>query len=468
MTLNLNPLQPVLLVDDEAQILTSFEIALRAAGITHIKSCRDPREVLSLIPDLEPAAILMDLNMPHFTGDKILAEIQIQHPEIPVVIITGNNELETAVHCMKIGAFDYILKPVERNRLVTCVSRALAHRELTDENMRLNERFLSDRLENPGAFSKIITADQTMKSLFQYAEAISKSSQPVLITGESGVGKELMADAIHTLSGRSGAFVPVNAAGIDDHAFSDTLFGHTKGAFTGAETVRKGLLANAVGGTIFLDEIGDLAMESQVKLLRLIQEREYYPLGADMPQSTDAQIVVATNQDLHAAQISGKFRKDLYFRLTAHKIHIPPLRERIGDLPFLLDHFFEEAAKDFDKKKPAYPEELLVLLKNYHFPGNIRELRSMVFDAVAGHQKKKISMSRFQARIDQESKPGATANPSPMDSNIAWFPQNAPLPTLKEANAALIEIALKRSGGNRSMAARLLGISRQRLLRHLK
>jgi DNA-binding NtrC family response regulator len=449
-------------------MIMSLEIALRSAGITNLKSCQDSREVLSLVSDLDPAVILMDLTMPHITGDQLLAELQVQCPGIPVVIITGNNELETAVHCMKIGAFDYILKPAEKNRLVTCLTRALEHRELTNENMRLKERVLSKHLENPAAFSKIVTADQQMKSIFQYAEAISKSSQPVLITGESGVGKELMADAIHTLSGRSGGFVPVNVAGIDDQAFSDTLFGHVKGAFTGADTLRQGLLTKAAGGTIFLDEIGDLAPESQVKLLRLIQEREYYPLGADLPKSTDAKIVVATNRELRSVQDAGSFRKDLYFRLTAHQIHIPPLRDRIGDLPLLLDHFFDEAARDFGKKKPAYPDELIVLLKNYHFPGNIRELRAMVFDALAGHQKKKISMSRFKDRIDRESEPGLKPNPTPEIGTPAWFPDNAPLPTLAEANQALIEIALKRTDDNRSMAARLLGISRQRLLRHLK
>ncbi len=468
MTENLYPVQPILIVDDEIQILTSYKIALKTAGITHIVSCQDPREALPLLERIEPAVILLDLSMPHIKGDQLLAAVKLEYPEIPVIIITGNDELETAVDCMKTGAFDYLLKPFEKNRLITSITRALELRELTNENIRLKERFLSNLLENPDAFSKIITANRQMKDLFQYSEAISKSSQPILITGESGVGKELMADAVHKLSGRKGALVPLNIAGIDDHAFSDTLFGHAKGAYTGAVNVREGLMAKAGGGTIFMDEIGELSLDAQVKLLRLIQEREYYPLGTDLPKSTDAKIIVATNRDLRAAQKAGTFRKDLYYRLTAHQIHIPPLRDRIDDLPLLLDYFFEEAAEDFGKKKPAYPHELLVLLKNYRFPGNIRELRSMVFDAVAGHGEKKISLSRFKSHIDQESKSNPMSIADGKESGANWLSENALLPTIEEANHTLIETALKRTGGNRSMAARLLGISRQRLLRHLK
>jgi DNA-binding NtrC family response regulator len=467
MVHNPYPATPVLVVDDENEILSSVSIALRSSGITHVVSCQDSREVMPLLAKQEVCVILLDLTLPHITGNKLLSNIRMDYPEIPVVIVTGNDELENAVHCMKTGAFDYMVKPLEKSRLISGVMRAIEMRELAHENKRLQERFLADKLENPEAFSEIISVDARMHALFQYAEAISKSAQPILITGESGVGKELMAKAVHQLSRRRGAFVPVNAAGIDDQIFSDTLFGHVRGAFTGADTLRKGLVETAAGGTLFLDEIGDLAMDSQVKLLRLIQEREYYPVGADLPKSTDTQLVVATNQDLKAGQSVGRFRKDLYFRLTAHHIHIPPLRERAGDLPLLLDHFFEEAARAFGKKKPAYPEELLVLIKNYHFPGNVRELRSMVYDALAGHQAKKISMERFKAHIDTESD-GTRGLSVEIENESIRFPENLPLPTLARANQRLIEEALHRSGGNRSIAARLLGISRQRLMRHLK
>ena len=189
-----------------------------------------------------------------------------------------------------------------------------------------------------------------MSSIFQYCEVVAKSQQPVIIIGETGVGKELIAKAIHDLSGLRGKFVPVNVAGLDDNMFSDTLFGHKKGAFTGADQTRSGLIAQASGGTLFLDEIGDLAELSQVKLLRLLQEQEYYPVGSDIPMVSDARIIAATNRDLRKLTEAGKFRNDLYFRLCAHQVHIPPLRERLDDIPVLLDHFLDEAAKTFKKK----------------------------------------------------------------------------------------------------------------------
>ncbi len=349
------PSNPILLVDDEAEMLRSFKLTLRSNGIGNVALCRDPRDVLPLLLKREAEVILLDLTMPFISGAELLSMIAGEFPGTPVIIVTGTNEVDTAVQCMKDGAFDYMVKPVEKRRLVSGVRRAIEIRELQLENRLLRERILSGGLENPDAFSRIVTNNRRMRSLFQYIETIAKSPQPVLITGETGVGKELMARAVHALSLRHGRFVTVNAAGIDDNAFSDTLFGHGKGAFTGADQMRKGLVEEAAGGTLLLDEIGDLGADSQVKLLGLVQEREYFPLGSDLPKMTDARIIGATNHDLQALRESCRFRKDLYYRLRAHHLHIPPLRERLDDLPLLVDHFLEKAARSLGGKKPTPP-----------------------------------------------------------------------------------------------------------------
>ena len=209
----------------------------------------------------------------------------------------------------------------------------------------------------------------------------------------------MIAKAVHLLSNRKGEFVPVNVAGLDENVFTDTLFGHKKGAFTGADRARIGLVEQASGGTLFLDEIGDLSADLQVKLLRLLQEGEYFPLGSDVTKRSDARVVVATNQELQTLQESGKFRKDLYYRLCAHHVHIPPLRERREDLPLLAEHFLEKSSEALGKKKPTPPKELFILLSSYHFPGNIRELKSMIWDAVSYHKIGKLSLDAFKTHI---------------------------------------------------------------------
>ncbi len=244
--------------------------------------------------------------MPYISGDELLSRIVGDFPEIPVIVITGNSEVDRAVRCMKTGSFDYMVKPVEKSRLISVVKHAIEIRRLQNENKLLKEHILSGKLKNPEAFSEIITQNRSMMGLFQYAESIARSFQPVLITGETGVGKELMAGAIHKLSGRKGHLVTVNAAGIDDNQFSDVLFGHVRGTFTGADKARKGLVETADEGTLFLDEICDVSPHSQIKLLWLLQEREYLPLGADLPKISDVKIVVATNRDLCKTRIFSR------------------------------------------------------------------------------------------------------------------------------------------------------------------
>ncbi|RLB74523.1 MAG: sigma-54-dependent Fis family transcriptional regulator, partial [Deltaproteobacteria bacterium] len=344
----------VLLVDDELPWLRSLSLTLEGpGGITNLLQCQDSREVMSVLEQNDIGLVLLDLTMPQHSGEELLEQIVTEYPQIRVIILSGMNQLETAVNCMRAGAFDYFVKTVEEERLVDGVRRAIRMVELEYENRAIRTHFFHDQIDAPEVFAPIVTNSPAMRARFQYLEAVAPSSQPILITGESGVGKELVAQSIHTLSGNSGALVTVNVAGLDDNVFADTLFGHVRGAFTGADNVRKGMIEKAAGGTLFLDEIGDLSSASQVKLLRLLQNGEYYPLGSDQPKQMSARVVVATHADLDAKMAAGEFRRDLYYRLYSHHVHLPPLRERKDDLPLLLEHFLAEAALKLGKKKPT-------------------------------------------------------------------------------------------------------------------
>ncbi len=454
------------MVDDEVQALDSFETVLLFASINNIVRCEDSRDVMSLLSRQEIDVMLLDLSMPHISGEELLSLVTRDFPEVPVIIITGSNDVETAVACMKSGAFDYMVKPVEKSRLISGVKRAIEIRELQRENRLLRAHVLSDQLEHPEAFSEIVTNSGTIRSIFQYIEAISNSPQPVLITGETGAGKELVAKAIHTLSNRKGNFIPVNVAGLDDNVFADTLFGHKKGAFTGADQARSGLIEQASGGTLFLDEIGDMSPSSQVKLLRLLQDGEFFPLGSDVVKHSDARVVVATNQNLQTLQESGKFRKDLYYRLCAHHTYIPPLRDRQEDLPILVDHLLEKASKALGKEKPTPPGELFSLLATYPFPGNIRELESMIFDAVTSCKSERLSLEPFRSYISQGDptvKTEATGQPDAASS----LPEKVHIISSMTEKQMIIN-ALNKTNQNRTKAAELLGISRRTLQNKIK
>lgn len=465
----LYPSHPILLVDDEPFSLASFDLSLKSHGIDHAIRCQDSREVMAILAARDVEILLLDLTMPHVSGLEILAQVAKEYPEIPVIVVTGVNEVKTAVECMRQGAFDYVLKPVEVERLLPSVKRALEVRHLRRQNSNLTRSLLADALAHPEAFHPIITRSCKMEALFRYSEAIAEGQQPVLIGGETGVGKELFARALHRLSGRKGAFVAVNVAGLDDSVFSDTLFGHARGAFTGADRPRPGLVEKAAGGTLFLDEIGDLSDTSQVKLLRFLEQREYLPLGSDMAKSSDARVLVATHVDLAARLAAGRFRSDLYYRFRTHRLQLPPLRERREDLPLLLDHFLGEAAREFGKAKPSYHPALLDLLQGYGFPGNVRELKAMVYDAVSGHQGRMLSADAFRAIIGVGSSglPGESSGAAPAGDRD-WGMGLDPLPTLREASAVLVREALRRANDNQRVAAMLLGITPQALSQRLK
>jgi len=464
MTHSLYPGFKILLVDDEPAWLRAVSLILARAGITNIATCTDSRGVMEVLAGREIGLVLLDLTMPHLSGEELLAAIAERHPEITTIVVSGMNQIETAVRCMRLGAFDYFVKTVEEDRLVQGVLRAIRMHELQRENRAMSDRLLSGGLRHPGAFSEIVTADPAMHAIFAYVEAVAQSPQPLLITGDSGVGKELVARAVHRLSGSKGQLVSVNVAGLDDNVFADTLFGHLRGAFTGADQPRRGMIEEAAEGTLFLDEIGDLAIASQVKLLRLLQEGEYFPLGSDRPKRLSARIIVATHQNLSAKEAAGQFRRDLYYRLRTHRIQIPPLRERLGDIPLLVEHFLHKAAQELGKKKPTPPRELFQLLASYNFPGNVRELRAMIYDAVSVHRDRVLSMESFISAIGSAGE-GAVGEPRLSGEGLFKGMEN--LPTITDTVEQLIAEAMARADGNQTIAARLLGISQPALSKRL-
>jgi two-component system, NtrC family, response regulator HydG len=463
---------PVLLVDDEPDILIGAQSILESAGVQPVETLQDSRDVIQFLEKSSVSVLVLDLYMPHLSGLQLLPIIRKQFPEITIIVMTASQELDTAIACMKDGVFDYLLKPVDEDNLVSSIKKALEIQSLRKQVSTLKQTLLNHHPLHGTAFKPIITDSKIMQALFKYVTATAVTSEPILITGETGVGKELFAKAVHEASGRKGGFITINAAGLDDTVFTDTLFGHKKGAYTGAEKSREGMIAMAQGGTLFLDEIGDLSETSQVKLLRLLQERQYYPLGSDLPRKTDARIILATNKDLQKRIAQGFFRADLYYRLAVHEIVIPPLRDRIEDVPLLTIHFLEEAARSMGKPSPTPPKELFSLLKTHQFPGNIRELRAIIFDAVAQHESRMISMKPFRKMVNTsktslESDSGTLTLGEEKANNQANVLYPGRCPTLKESENSVIREALRRSDDNQGVAASLLGISRQALNRRL-
>jgi DNA-binding NtrC family response regulator len=453
----------LLIIDDELDFRESVALYFLDAGFT-VFEASNGREGLDAFEQERPDIVFTDLRMPVMDGFEVIAGINRLSPDTPIIVISGAGLVKEVIRAMRLGARDYIVKPIlEMDELKLVITRALRESSLLMEIDSLKDKILHGRLRHQDAFTEFKTQNPAIIGTMQYLEAIAVTSQPVLITGETGTGKELLAQAVHKISERKGYLVSVNVAGLDDLMFADALFGHVRGAFSGADQRREGLLMQADAGTIFLDEIGDLNEVSQIKLLRLLQEGEFYPLGSDTPKRTDARIVAATNRDLHCMVKEGTFRSDLYYRLFAHQIKIPPLREHTDDIPLLLDYFLQEAAKAFDKKKPTPPPELCSYLTAHDFPGNVREMKAMVFDAVARHGRGVLSIESFRQAIGRELAVKAPGHKSSKRSIILRNGDEERMPTLNEAEEVLIEQALDLAGGNQGVASSYLGISRNAL-----
>ncbi|OGU13474.1 MAG: hypothetical protein A2076_04445 [Geobacteraceae bacterium GWC2_53_11] len=461
---------PIMLVDDETDVLSLLKSFLCHEGFQNVITFDDSQKALEMFKSEEVALVVSDLRMPKLHGRDLLEAFSELKPYIPVIVVTAESHIDTAIDCMKTGAVDYLTKPISINRFIASVKRALELRSLNEDILLLDNATDEDISARAPHIPSIITQDKEMLALLSYVEVVAKSRQPVLISGETGVGKELVARAVHTLSGFKGGFISVNVAGLDDQMFSDTLFGHRRGAFTGALNDRDGLIMKAANGTIFLDEIGDLNELSQIKLLRLLQENEYYQLGSDNPLKSNARLVVATNKNLRQCMNDGTFRKDLYYRLCTHQVAIPPLRKRTGDIQLLLDHFIRQAAKSMGKGRLSYRRELVDFLVTYAFPGNIRELQSIIHDFVSRTTSSKLSTSLLKKIIARDQEPAKTVmehgtNSSGLDFNGISF---SSLPTLKYAEAVIIEKALELAKNNQGTAARMLGITRQALNNRLR
>lgn len=455
----------ILVVEDEQYVRESLTAYLDDIGY-RVLEAENGRVGLELFRSLRPDIVMTDLRMPVMDGFALVESIAAEAEFTPIVVVSGVGAVDEAVRAMRLGAWDYISKPiVSFEELQITLERSLERARTKYELERLRRHLSEGTLGDETAFSSIVTTSSRMRAIFLYLESVAPSRQPVLITGETGTGKELIAKAVHTLSGLGGPFVAINLAGLDDTMFSDTLFGHQRGAYTGADRVREGIIRQASGGTLFLDEIGDLSPVSQVKLLRLLQEGEYLPLGSDKVQKSNARIVVATHADLKGKMENGTFRPDLYYRLCSHRVELPPLRDRPEDLPLLTEHFLEKSAVLLGKSTPVAPAELNSYLAAYRFPGNIRELEAFIHDAVARSGSRILPLESIINAIGSDLRIPVSA--AQAISHCPVCPFSGKYPTLKGAEDLLIAEALRLADNNQRLAAAYLGITRQALNKRL-
>lgn len=448
----------ILLVDDEIKWMKTLKRTLHHHGITaveYIHMAENGRQALDILKSENIDLIFLDLNMGGESGEDLLKIFKELYPDKTVVIMTGLTAVQPAINCIKNGADDYFTKTMKVDELIISIKRIIKLKNLERENSALKREYLQSDAFN-SAFDSFVTQSPKMHAIFKYLQAIAPSTQPILITGESGVGKGVLAKAVASISRPDKPFVSLNAAGLDNQMFSDTLFGHIKGAYTDARNARSGMIAQADGGTVFLDEIGELPVQSQLKLLYLTQDGEYQPLGSDQVYNTDARFIFATNQDMQAKQASGEFRKDLYFRLKTHHVHIPPLRERKEDVPVLFRHFMRAVSLEYSMDLPYVHESVFSLLQNYDFPGNTRQLKAIVYDAVMKAEDGVLSVTDFRDLFVGEL-PVNTFKP--IDDKI---------PTLEEAFNELVSRAMIAANGNQIKAAAILGISQSTLSRRLR
>lgn len=440
----------ILIAEDNTQMREFLLEVLEDAGY-HPIAAADGRAALA---HLERETELLDLvitdvRMPSLQGDELLAVVRERRPEVPVIVITAFGTIEQAVELVKRGAFQYLTKPFETDDLRSTVEQALIASEPQRAQVRL-------RHEVPNSPARIIGASRPMRALFELIAVAARNNSTVLITGESGTGKELVARAIHELSERKGAFVPVNCAAIPAELVESELFGHLGGSFTGAKQTRAGLFEAADGGTLLLDEIGELPLVTQPKLLRALQEGAIRRVGANVERQVNVRVVVATNRDLEKEVSEGRFREDLFWRLNVIKIKVPPLRERPLDIPLLVEHFVEKNCQALGKTPLDVAPETLAILTAYAWPGNVRELENAIERAVAFCRSNTLTPDVLPERVRTSGEAATVIARSSM--------QNLPL---REMERDYILEIMRRTGGNKKRAAEILGVDRKTLYRKL-
>jgi DNA-binding NtrC family response regulator len=406
----------VLIIDDEEEIRESIELLLTSEGLTP-DTAATGEQGLKKIEDNLYDAVLLDLMLPGKCGMEVQRDIKRIDPTLPVVIITAIGALETAVTAIKEGSYDYITKPWNNEKLIVTVTNAIKQRQLMSENLQLR-RALKERF----GYSSIIGKSEKILKVLDLVTQVAASRSTVLIQGESGTGKELIAKAIHLKSPRADkAFVPVNSGSMPVDLLESTLFGHMRGAFTSAIASKKGLFEVADQGTIFFDEIGTISMETQAKLLRVIQEKEFMRLGATETIKVDARIIAATNIDLKKFVDEGRFREDLYYRLNVINIHLPPLRERKEDIPGLVEFFTKKYCEENIKPPYQFSSAALKVLMDYHWPGNVRELENVVERAVVLCQDEIIGRDLLPDTVLSPTTRFATLSSFPLTKNTSLF-----------------------------------------------
>ncbi|MEW5738136.1 MAG: sigma-54 dependent transcriptional regulator [Myxococcota bacterium] len=455
----------VLVIDDEVSVARALEVLLGRAEFD-VTSCTDPEQAMAAALDPALTVVLVDLNLPGTNGMEILSAVKARHPEVQVVVMTGQGTISAATAAVKRGAWDFITKPFESlDEVVDLVKRAAAHCQLMRRNRELEELVAA----RPG--TDFVGTSEGMREVFRLVERVSGSNATVLVTGESGTGKELVARSLHRKSPRARRpFVAVNCAAMTPTLLESELFGHVKGAFTGATTGKRGLFEAANGGTLFLDEIGDMPPSTQVALLRALQEGEVRPVGATDHVKVDVRVIAATNADLKKAMAQGRFREDLFYRLNVISITLPPLRARRQDIALLAYHFLSQYAARAGKKVERFSPEVVRALESFHWPGNVRELENVVERAVVLARGPEVTMNELPPSMARATATAAEAVPE--TSATAEAPLIPYVQAKKAAVGAFdqqyLARVLKKTGGNITAAAALAGLDRSNFRRLVK